>query len=166
MSGGDLLLLAGVFLGGAAPWLEAIVVIPVGIVAGMHPVVAVVVGGTGNLLTVAAAAWFGQRLRRWWIARRARRAAASPVHTGEDPQRRHGKQWQRVERVVRRWGLPALAVLGPIGLGTQVSALVAVSLGISARVAFVWVGAGTVVWSIVAAVAAVTGLNIAGIGTT
>ncbi|QSB13379.1 hypothetical protein JQS43_17365 [Natronosporangium hydrolyticum] len=44
------------------------------------------------------------------------------------------------------------------------SALVAVGLGVSARASFGWIGAGTVVWSIVAAVAAVTGLSIAGVG--
>lgn len=166
MTGGELLLLGGVFLGGAAPWLEAVVVIPIGIVAGMHPVLAVIVGLTGNLITVALAAWFGQRLRRWWTARRRARGhvPGNPDGPADDAGSRRARRWRRIERVMRRWGMPALAVLGPIGLGTQVTALVAVSLGVRARAAFLWVGAGTLVWSVIAAYAAVTGLNFAGVG--
>ncbi|QSB13381.1 small multi-drug export protein [Natronosporangium hydrolyticum] len=160
MSGGDVLLLLGVFLGGAAPWLEAIVVIPIGIVAGLNPILVVLVGVAGNLLTVWVAAFYGERIRTWWQARRARRRA----ERGETVPHHRQRRRERIERLLRRWGMPALAALGPIGLGTQVSALVAVGLGVSARASFVWIGAGTVVWSIVAAVAAVTGLSIAGVG--
>lgn len=38
MMDGQLLALVGVFLGGALPWLEAIIVIPIGIAAGPPPV--------------------------------------------------------------------------------------------------------------------------------
>lgn len=63
-----------------------------------------------------------------------------------------------------RCGMPGLAVLGPLGLGTQVSALAAVAVGVSARMAFIWVGAGTVAWSVLAAVLTVAGVSVAGIG--
>jgi uncharacterized membrane protein len=158
-------LLVAVFVGGATPWLEAIIVIPGGILAGLHPVPALIAGVTGNLLTVALAAWFGDRMRRWWRARRLeRRAHKEDSAASAESEERPGRQARRVERVARRWGLPALAVLGPIGLGTQVSVMVAVGIGVEARRAFWWVAAGTVAWSLVAAVAAVTGMSIAGVG--
>ncbi|MDV6013587.1 small multi-drug export protein [Haloechinothrix sp. LS1_15] len=163
MSVSSVLMLIGVFLGGAAPWLEAIVVIPAGIVAGLHPAPTVIVGLVGNLLTVALAAWFGERIRLWWFARRRQRVTVGAGAGGADEQERPAS-WARVERVMNRWGLPALAVLGPIGLGTQLSALVAVGLGVRPRVAFAWIGIATIVWSILAAIAAVTGMSIAGIG--
>lgn len=157
MTRASLAILLGVFIGGATPWLEAIVVIPGGIIAGVHPVPVVIAGVVGNLATVAVAAWFGERIRTWWVARRELRK--------EDGGRSEsGRRRQRVERVARRWGLPALAALGPIGLGTQISTVVAISIGITARVAFAWIAAGTIVWSIIAAVAAVTGLSLAGVG--
>lgn len=156
-----IVLAVSVFVGGAIPWLEAIIVIPGGIVAGLHPVPAVVAGVAGNLLTVALAAWFGDRLRRWSTERRSG-AGAKPLDVTDAEPR--GRQVRRVERVAQRWGLPALAVLGPIGLGTQVSVMVAVGIGVETRRAFWWIAAGTVVWSLVAAVAAVTGMSIAGAG--
>ncbi|NYH80151.1 hypothetical protein FHR84_003500 [Actinopolyspora biskrensis] len=155
MTGTNIAILLGVLVGGAAPWLEAVVVIPGGILAGVHPVPVVVAGLVGNLATVAVAAWFGERVRAWWVARRGTRAEA-----GGRPDA--GRRRQRVERLVRRWGLPALAVLGPIGLGTQLSALVAGGIGITPRATFAWIGAGTVAWSIVAAIAAATGISLTG----
>jgi hypothetical protein len=67
---GGLVELLGVFAGGALPWLETIVVIPIGIAAGLPPVAVVIAGATGNLLTIAVAAFAGERVRQWWQRRR------------------------------------------------------------------------------------------------
>lgn len=179
MSGTQWALLGGVFLGGAFPWLEAIFVIPAGILGGL-PVFPVVLSAVaGNLLTVWLAAVYGQRLRDWWVRRRARREEAQGLgqetRTTEESdsqttvpsheaQRRRDRRRERIERVMNRWGMPGLALLGPIGLGTQISALAAVAMGVSARTAFLWVAAGTVGWSVAAAALTVTGASFLGIG--
>lgn len=157
-----LLSLGGIVLGGALPWLEAVVVIP-GIIAGLPVILVVLAGVTGNLITVGLAAWFGERVRAWWIERRRGRRAVARHQEGPAAGKRARRQ-ARVDRIMARWGLPALALLGPIGLGTQVSAIVGVGSGARAGVTFAWIGGGTVAWSIVDAVAAVTDLSIAGIG--
>ncbi|MBD8506870.1 small multi-drug export protein [Hoyosella sp. G463] len=166
--------LLGVFIGGAAPWLEAIVVIPAGIVAGMNPVLAFLAGTSGNLITVAIAAWFGERLRAWWRARRDRKAADRVVAAGaggsatvattqdEHEAAKRGKRAARIEAIATRWGMPALAVLGPLGLGTQASAIVAVGLGVSARTAFAWIGGATIAWGLIAAILATQGMAMLG----
>lgn len=155
--------LLGVFLGGALPWLEAVVVIPAGIIAGLDPVAVVVAGLSGNLLTVALAAVYGERLRLWWTARRAGAASASGRPA---PQSRPdgSSRARRVQRVMQRWGLPGLALLGPIGLGTQLSAVLAISMGVSARRTLAWIAAGTAAWSVVAAMLADAGMSFAGVG--
>lgn len=53
---------------------------------------------------------------------------------------------------------------GPLGLGTQLSVLVAVAAGVSARSAFLWVSAGTIVWSVIAAGLTVAGVSFVGVG--
>lgn len=143
--------LLGVLIGGAVPWLEAVTVIPAGILLGLSPLAVVIVAIVGNLSTVALAAFGGERIRTWVLARRRRR-------TGGD----EGPPSSRAERVLARFGLPGLAILGPLGVGTQLSAALAVSLGISGRRVFVWVGAATVGWSIGVALLVVWGLGAAG----
>ena len=154
---GRLFELFGIFVGGALPWLEAIVVIPVGIAAGLPPVAVVMAGATGNLMTIAVAAFAGERVRNW---RRGRRG-------GEDAQRAQppeGRRSRWLRRVFDRWGLAGLTVLGPLGLGTQIAVVAAVSYGYSAKKSFTWIAAGTVLWCIAVAILASLGFRIAGIG--
>lgn len=156
--------LVGVFLGGALPWLEAVVVIPAGVVAGLDPVPVVLAGLSGNLLTVTIAAVYGARLRAWWRARGQRRSATPATPGAADAEPDDGGRSGRAEEVMRRWGLPGLALLGPVGLGTQLSAVLAVSMGVSVRRTLVWIGTGTVVWCVVAALLARAGTSFAGVG--
>lgn len=142
--------LVGVFLGGALPMLEAVIVIPGAIVARVNPLAAFTAGVAGNLLTVALAAWGGDRLRVWWRARRGRSDDGAPGADADGPP-------GRARRVLDRWGLLGLAVLGPLGLGTQASVLVALGIGTPAHRAFTWVAAGTVGWAAISAIAAAAG---------
>lgn len=153
--------LLGVFAGGALPWLEAVVVIPGGIVAGLPVVPVLVAGITGNLLTVGIAAFAGDWVKER-VSRRRRRRAAAREHDPEVVARRDAKRQRRrdrVERIMDRGGLPLLALLGPIGLGTQVSALVAVAAGVAPARSFAWIGGATVAWCLVAAGVTVAGFE-------
>jgi hypothetical protein len=168
MSAGELWGLLGVFVGGAIPWLEAIVVIPAGIMAGLPPVLVILAGASGNLLTVALAAFAGERLKQMWSAwRRRRRERTGAGAVLEQEARRAAAAQKRqacIERIMTRGGLPLLALVGPLGVGTQISALVAVATGVRARTAFLWIGGATLAWCIVAGVAAMQGIELLGGG--
>lgn len=158
------MVLLAAFLGGAVPWLEAIIVIPVGIVAGGAPVAVVAAALAGNLLTLWLATVFGARMRTWWSRRaEVKHARRGEVEPSDGAARRQGRA-ERIDRVMRRWGMPGLAILGPLGLGTHVSAVAAVAVGVSVRAAFAWVAAGTVAWSVIAAVLTVAGVSFLGVG--
>lgn len=164
MSAADWAVLGGAFLGGAIPWLEAIVVIPAGILAGAPPLLVVLAAVVGNLITVWLAAYFGEQIRNWWLRRRARgRATPDPDTALAVPEKKQARQ-QRIDRVMKKWGLPGLAILGPLGLGTQLSALAAVAMGVRARAAFAWVGLATILWATVAAVLTTLGVSAFGPG--
>ena len=150
--------LVGVLLGGAIPWLEAVTVIPAGILLGLPPVAVVVTAIIGNLATVALVAFGGERVRSL-LVRRRRRGVSTEGAEGTE-----GGRASRAERVMARFGLPGLAILGPLGVGTQLSAAIVVSLGVSGRRAFAWVGASTVGWSVVVALLVASGIDAAGFG--
>lgn len=142
--------LIGIFVAGATPGLEAVIVVPVGIAAGL-PVPAVLAAAiAGNLATVVLSVLVGERLRTWWRRRRA----------DLDRTERRSK---RAQRVADRWGLPGLALLGPLSLGTQASAVVAIALGQTRQRTLAWIGAGTVLWAGVAGLSA-GGVQLLGIG--
>ncbi|HJB11703.1 MAG TPA: small multi-drug export protein [Candidatus Brachybacterium merdavium] len=167
MNAADLWGLLGVFLGGAIPWLEAVVVIPAGIIAGLPVAPVILAGAAGNLLTVAVAAFAWEWVRQKWSAwRRRRRQATGKADDPEAEARRAAtaqKRRSRVERIMNRGGLPLLALVGPLGVGTQLSAIVAVAAGARAWPAFLWIGGATLGWCIVAGVAAVQGIELLGL---
>jgi len=163
--------LLGVFAAGATPWLEALLVVPVGVSAGLPFGAVMLAALSGNVLTIAVAIWFGEAIRDAWVRRKKRRAlgrgdppaseALPPINSDADASAPPG----RARRVFERWGLPGLAILGPLGLGTQVSAALAVALGQSRRSTFLWISVSTGVWALVAGVLALGGLRLLGMGT-
>lgn len=62
--------LLGVFIAGATPWLEAITVIPVGILFGLNPTLTFLFAIAGNVLTVVLFAYLSSRILTWGARRR------------------------------------------------------------------------------------------------
>lgn len=147
------------FLGGALPWLEAVVVIPGGIIAGLPVVPVIIAATTGNLLTIGVAAWCGEQIRSWLTRRRdCREAKKHDEATLARKETKRVKRQRRVQRVMNLGGMPAVALVGPL-IGTQFIAVAVVAMGISATRSFLWVSAGTVAWAILAAVATIGGFE-------
>jgi len=132
--------LLGVFLAGATPWLEALIVIPVAIALGLPPLWSVVLGLLGNLSTIVVFAATSEKVMAMIARRRERRGVAG----NSDPRR------ERATRVFQRYGVFGMAVLGPLVIGTQFAAALAVSLGVSAWRATTVVTLGAAFWGILA----------------
>lgn len=128
--------LIGVFLAGAIPWLEAIGVVPAGILLGLHPVQTVVAAVVGNSVTILLFAFSGARIRQWLLQRR--RSRGKPE---ESP------RILRAQRAFDRWGVYGLAALGPLFIGTQFAATVAVAAGVRPAKTSVLVIAATILWA-------------------
>lgn len=136
--------LLGVFLAGATPWLEAVVVIPVAIALGLPPVWTIVAGLVGNTVTIVVFAVLSEKITAAIAARRAR-AGKSPT---DQPRR------DRARRIFLRYGVFGMAVLGPLVIGTQIAAAWAVPFGVSALRASVIVTVGAVVWGVLTGLSA------------
>jgi len=149
------LVYVGVFVAAAIPWLEVLLVVPAGIVAGLPPVPVTLVAIAGNTATLLPLVWAGDRLRGWTRRRRARQDEDGPVDVGGGAHGRDG----RARRLLDRYGLAGLAALGPLLTGVHVAAVVALAAGSDRRRTSLWLTAGLVVWAVIAAAATVLGLD-------
>ena len=140
--------LLGVFLAGATPFLEALIVVPVAILLGLDPVITTVVAVAGNAVTIGLFALSSRTIMGRIVARRHRRGLP-----------RYSASTQRGMDIFEQYGVWSMAVLGPLVIGTQLGAAIAVSLGISPSRATVIVTAATVLWATLAAIVtlAITG---------
>lgn len=139
-----------VLVAAATPWLEVLIVVPAGIVAGLPPVATAVVGAVGNVATLVPLVLGGDRVRRWWRRRRGDEDA--------DPARSI-RRGARARRLFDRYGLPGLAALGPLLTGIHLAAIVALAAGADRRRALAWLAGGVVAWSALAAAATVLGVE-------
>lgn len=138
-----------VFLFAAIPVIEILVVIPIGIGVGLHPVTTGAVAFAGNVLSVGLLVVFQRRITTWWLAR----GDGSP----------RGGRVGRARRLWDRYGVPALGFGGPVLTGVHVAALVALLAGSRPRTVVAWMTVGIAVWTVILVVASVTTLSLLGI---
>lgn len=141
-----------VFIFAAVPFFEAYGVIPIGILAGLSPLPVIILGLVGNILTVLLVIVFIQKIKEWRNRKKA----------GEE--KGPGKRAQRAQRLWKKYGLPGLAFIGPLIVGSHLTAFMSLSLGGTKRRTFYWMTASIVVWSLTFAVLIHFGIDLLGHG--
>lgn len=133
--------LLGIFLAGATPWLEAIAVVPAGILFGLDPVLTVVAAATGNALTIFLFAYAGSSIRSWLVKRREAKGK-----TGDSP------KYQKAIAAFDKYGIWGMAALGPVLIGTQFAAAASVAAGVKPLKVSILITTSMVLWSVAIAV--------------
>lgn len=142
--------LLGIFLAGAIPWLEAIAVVPAGILVGLDPVLTVIAAATGNAITIFLFAYAGSSIRSWIIKRREAKGKS-----GDSP------KYQKAIAAFDKYGIWGMAALGPILIGTQFAAAASVAAGVKPLKVSILITASMVIWAtVIAWVMVALGVNI------
>ncbi len=127
----------GIFLMGAIPWLEAIGVVPVGIIFGFDPVLTVIAASVGNTITIAVFAYAGDRIRNWVIERRRKR--------GIEPK---AGRYEKAQKAFDKYGIYGMAALGPVLIGTQFAAAASVAAGVKPLKVTLLISIAMVLWAV------------------
>ncbi len=133
--------LFGIFLAGAIPWMEAIAVVPSGIVLGLNPYATVIAAVVGNAITIFLFAYAGSSIRAKISQRRIAKGKSS-----ESP------KFEKAVKAFDRYGIYGMAALGPIIIGTQFAAAASVAAGVKPLRVSLLVTASMILWSIAIAV--------------
>lgn len=136
-----------VFLGAAIPWLEIALVIPVGILRGLSPFWVMTLAFVGNMLTVLILIIAFQKVKEWMEARKKKDG------TGES------KRTERGKRIWNKYGMPGLALLGPILIGTHIAAFIGLLFGASKVNTTIWMTISIALWTIVFGIATAMGFD-------
>ncbi len=142
--------LLGIFIAGAIPWMEAIAVVPAGILFGLDPVLTVIAAVAGNAITIFLFAYAGSSIRTWLIKRREAKGKS-----GDSP------KYQKAIAAFDKYGIWGMAALGPILIGTQFAAAASVAAGVKPLKVSILITASMALWSIgIAWVMVALGVNI------
>ncbi|ANU25695.1 small multi-drug export protein [Planococcus versutus] len=125
-----------VFLGAAIPWFEIALVIPLGIIWGLSPFWVMLLAFVGNMVTVLALIIGFDRFQIWYNNRQ--KAKSKTV----------SKKNERAKRIWNKYGLPGLAILGPILIGTHIAAFIGMTLGATKKNTTVWLTISIAAWTL------------------
>ncbi|HEV7950457.1 MAG TPA: small multidrug efflux protein [Glaciihabitans sp.] len=124
---------------GAVPFVEGELASIIGVIGGLHPVVAAVAAATGNFLCVLVVVLLTSRARGAIINRAGRPVEEKPLSKGR----------QRLQRWFARFGVPGASVLGPLAIPTQFTAATLVAAGAPKGTILLWQAIAIVLWTTV-----------------
>ena len=136
-----------VFLGAAIPWLEIALVIPLGIIRGLSPFWVMLLAFVGNMMTVVLLILGFQKVSEW-VASRKKQDGKSD-----------SKRTERGKRIWNKYGMPGLALLGPIVIGTHIAAFIGLLFGASKINTTIWMAISIALWTLVFGIATAMGFN-------
>lgn len=135
----------GVMLAAAIPFVESYFGSVIGIVAGMNPVVAVLAAVVGNVLSMVLVVLSADRLR-------ARR--------GVQPLEEMSPRKQRLRRMLDRFGVPGVSLLGQTVLPSQITSGALVAFGANTRGVIGWQVLSIILWGVAFGALAVLGVDL------
>ncbi|ODT38625.1 MAG: small multidrug efflux protein [Microbacterium sp. 71-36] len=120
---------------GAVPFIEGEGAAAIGIIGGIHPLVAVLAAAIGNLLCVGIVVLATSRVR---AAVTTRRGAPTTTPTARR---------EKFEKAYHRYGTPGVSLLGPLLLPTQFTAAALTSTGVSPARVLGWQATAIALWT-------------------
>ncbi|NQX29007.1 small multidrug efflux protein [Microbacteriaceae bacterium VKM Ac-2854] len=153
-----------VALAGAVPFIEGEGAASIGILGGVHPVLAVAAGATGNFVCVLLLVLLSSGARSAIVSRQhARSAAREPALVGSgvgaavsaDPApvapsangARSAARRAKFQRALERYGVPGVSLLGPLLLPTQFTATMLAAAGVSRVRVLAWQAVAILGWT-------------------
>lgn len=153
-----------VALAGAVPFIEGEGAASIGIIGGIHPVIAAIAGIIGNFLCVLVLVLLSSGARNAVVsrnhARKARLAAAGgatgsvTVVDAEDEAdgSRSAARKVKFRRALDRYGVPGVSLLGPLLLPTQFTATMLAASGVSKARVLIWQAVAIIGWTTILSV--------------
>ena len=133
--------LIGIFIAGAIPWMEAIAVVPSGILLGLNPTATVTAAILGNAITIFLFAYLGSTIRSKIIERRIAKGKSA-----ESP------KFDKALKAFDKYGIYGMAFLGPIIIGTQFAAAASVAAGVKPLRVSILITTSMILWATLIAV--------------
>ncbi|MFB3167390.1 small multi-drug export protein [Neobacillus sp. 179-C4.2 HS] len=136
------------FFLGLAPWLDVSLIVPLGVVWGLSPLGVGLTAFVGNFLLILLLGLFFKQISKWRSERKLKKGITSPT-----------KKETRSRVIWEKYGIPGLALIAPVFVGTDIAAILALTFGTSKMRVVGWMTISLGVWTIVFAVGSVYGFS-------
>lgn len=134
-----------IFILAAVPWVEILIIIPIGIINGLNPFLVGLLSFLGNLSTVYLLIFFFEKYEQW----RAKKK-----------KKKEKKRTKRAVEIWNKYGLPGLSLAGPFLTGAHLAVVIAISLGAKKKATFVWTTISLALWTILLTISSYYGVDL------
>ncbi|QOY35022.1 small multi-drug export protein [Anaerobacillus isosaccharinicus] len=134
-----------IFILAAVPWVEILIIIPIGIINGLNPILVGLLSFLGNLSTVYLLIFFFEKYEQW----RAKKK-----------KKKEKKRTKRAVEIWNKYGLPGLSLAGPFLTGAHLAVVIAISLGAKKKATLVWTTISLALWTILLTISSYYGVDL------
>ncbi len=138
---------AGVALISAIPFVESYGGSAIGVVAGLHPAVAILAAIAGNIISMVVVVTLAGKGRDLAVGEK-----------DESPRR------AKLRRAFDRWGVPGVSLLGQTLLPSQITSAMMVGFGANRQAVILWQCLSIVLWGVAFGLLATAGITALGMG--
>lgn len=135
-----------IFILAAIPFFEIIAIIPIAIVGGLPTIPVMFLSFFGNLLTIILLIKFADNFRRWLLK-------------NKNPKNHESKRYSRARLIWNNFGLPGLLFIGPIIVGSHLSALLSIVFGASKQKTLYLMSISLFSWTLILGIGSHYGFN-------
>ncbi|HLS10188.1 small multi-drug export protein [Lentibacillus sp.] len=137
-----------IFLLGATPFMEILGVIPIGVAAGLPAIPVSVVAFLGNVSTIWLLLLMAERVKERLKKRREKKGKGSSEKRGK-----------RGKAIWNKYGLPGLAFVAPVLVGSHLAAMIAIGAEGGRQQIFLWMTISIIFWATVTGIASHFGID-------
>lgn len=137
------------FVLAATPWIELLLVVPLGVAMGLAPLPVSIAVFTGNALPVFLIVLGYDQWRKW-----------RPPSPEVDQADHRGKRRARAVRIWNKYGLPGLAMAGPLLTGIHLATIMALFFRPDRGKLLFWMTFSLFVWTLGLVVVCYAGLEV------
>lgn len=130
----------------AIPFFEIIAIIPIAIVGGLPVIPVMFLSFFGNLLTIVLLIKFVDLFKKWLLK-------------NKDPKSHNSKRFSRARSIWNNFGIPGLLFVGPIIVGSHLSALLAIVFGGSKQKTLYLMTISLFLWTFILGIGSYYGFN-------
>lgn len=136
------------FLLAFAPFFDVSIVVPLGILWGLSPIGVAIVSFFGNFVLLVLLGIFFRQYTKWRTQRRLKQGITEP-----------SKAETKSRKIWEKYGIPGLALVAPVFVGTDIAAVLALTFGSSRTKVMSWMTFSLILWTIIFTVSAKYGFR-------
>jgi hypothetical protein len=149
----EILLYLTIIVLAATPWIEILVVIPFGIGVGLNPVLVGLFSFVGNVVPIYLIVVGFERFNAWWAKRRGKYLVNPSDESWQSGRR------ARAMGVLRKYGVPGMALASPILIGAHLGAVITLLVGAPRDRIISWMTVSLALWTVVLTITAWLGIG-------